>query len=408
MSVLGIISEYNPYHRGHAHLLDEAREKTGAAQSVSIMSGCFSQQGQPMICDKYLRASAAAASGIDLVFELPVLFATGSARDFAEGAVALLSALPFMEHLCFGVETPDISLFREIADCCVEEPELYRTVLQEEQKKGQSFPSAREEALAAVLGERVREAVRKPNNILALEYMTAIKRLHSTLKPCLIRRTADYHSGSADSATTIRNHLAGLVTGEAGSWIDPYLKDVLPSPSYERYRSASGGFLLSPEGLMPYLAARLMDLPEDLSGGELPLDMTAEIYHRLRKLTLPMDYTDMIDRLKRKNETRGRITRCLLHLILGICEKDRIALNKTATESLYLNLLSAAETGTSLLRDTGSLSVITKKSAFRPEDSVTTRLWELDCRAAFLYNQLYYDAFRVQLPAEMRRTPVIL
>ena len=114
MSVLGIISEYNPYHKGHAHLLSEAKKKTGAAYAVSVMSGCFSQQGLPMILDKYSRAEAAVRSGIDLVFELPVLFATGSARDFAEGAVLLLSRLSLVDHLAFGVENADPEAFAEI------------------------------------------------------------------------------------------------------------------------------------------------------------------------------------------------------------------------------------------------------------------------------------------------------
>ena len=126
MSVLAIISEYKPNHNGHEYLLRRAKEETGDTCSLSVMSGNFTQQGLPMYADKLTRAAAAAAGGIDLVFELPVLYATGSARDFAEGAVSLLHGLGSVRHLCFGVEDPDPSLFDSISECLLEEHALFR------------------------------------------------------------------------------------------------------------------------------------------------------------------------------------------------------------------------------------------------------------------------------------------
>ena len=406
MPVLGIISEYNPYHRGHALLLEKAKEMTGAEHSVSVMSGCFSQQGLPMIRDKYLRASAAAAEGIDLVFELPTLFATGSARDFAGGGVALLSAFG-TDALCFGVETPDPALFDEIADLIAEEPDQFRTLLKEEQKKGESYPAARETAIASILGDTVRPFLREPNNILALEYVTAIRRQHSPMRPYYIQRTTDYHCGPAGSATAVRNHMTAL--REEGTE-DPagYLEQVLPSGSYDVYHSCRDRFLLSSEGLMPYLASRMLELPEELPKEELPMDMTPEMYRRLRRLTLPSDYETILTGLKRKNETRGRISRSLLHLILGIREKDRITFPEDRELPLYLNLLAGRKDSTSLLRDRNGLSIITKKSAFQPADPHIERMWELDCRAAALYSQLLHDACGDTLPGEMQQSPIVM
>ena len=408
MSTLGIISEYNPYHKGHEYLLRTALEMTGASHSVSVMSGNFSQQGLPMVKDKYLRAAAATASGIDLVFELPTVFATGAAGDFAGGAVLLLSSLPSMEYLCFGVETPDPSFFGEVAECCVEEPEVFRKTLRDRLKAGCSFPSAREDALAAALGDVIRQPLRSPNNILALEYVTAMKRLNCRLRPCFIKRSSDYHSGVSASATSIRNHILALTSSEKADEIPDYLKEVLPPGSSGQYLASEGGLLLSPEGLMPYLSAKLMELPEEPEDGLLPMDMTPEIYHRLRKTELPTDYPTLILSLKKKNETMGRITRSLLHLILGIRQNDRVPLTAVSAEQLYLNLLSARSDSTTLLRDTGSVTVITKKSSFHPDAPLGKRLWELDLRASFLYDQLYFDTFKVRLPSELRRTPVIV
>ncbi|MBR0146537.1 MAG: nucleotidyltransferase family protein [Eubacterium sp.] len=409
MKAIGIISEYNPYHTGHAYLLRKAREITGASHAVSVMSGCFSQQGSPMVLDKYLRAAAAASDGLDLVFELPVLYATGSARDFAEGAVLLLTRLGLVDTLCFGVEDPDPDSFERITCCILEEPAAYRDVLLERQKAGDSYPAAREEALASVLGDDVRPVLRQPNNILALEYHLAIRRLGSPLKICMIRRNSDYHSGSTASATAIRNHLTALeASGETGS-AGSYLREALPEGAAGLLEPEAAHFLLSSDGLTPYLAARMMELSDLPEESELPLDMTAEVYQRLRKVSLPSDYESIVNDLKRRNETRGRITRSLLHLMLGIREKDRV--RPAEIQSPYLNLLAARSESTHLLRkvqDAGELIVITKKSAYIPADPVTDRLWSLDRKAASLYAQLVHDAFGITLPPELKRTPVIL
>ena len=409
MNTIGIISEYNPYHTGHGFLLDQALRLTGADHAVSVMSGCFSQQGSPMVLDKYLRAQAAAAAGVDLVFELPVIYATGSARDFAEGAVALLTRLGIVNTLCFGAEDPDDALFRRITDCILEEPALYRDTLLSRQKAGESYPSAREDALAAVLGDTIRLILQRPNNILALEYHLAIRRFESPLKTCMIRRSTDYHSGITASATSIRNHMTALCEAGDASSIRPYLHRVLPPSVAEVLDPEAEHFLLSSDVLTPYLAARLLELPEDPETFRLPMGMTAELYHRLKKLSLPSDYASIVEGLKRRNETRGRVTRSLLHLILGIRESDRV--NPAKAPALYLNLLAARNGSTHLLRslpEESALTVITKKSSYLPEDPKAKRMWELDRKAAGLYGQLVFDSFGTVLPGELRRTPVIV
>ena len=424
MSTLGIISEYNPYHNGHAYLLESAKEMTGSAHAVSIMSGPFSQQGLPMVQDKYVRAASAAASGIDLVFELPVLFATGSAGDFAEGAVALLTRSHLVDTLCFGVETPDEALFSEAAECILEEPESYRIALKQLQKEGLSYPLAREKALASVLGQKVHDLVGKPNNILALEYILAIRRMRSPLKICMIRRTTDYHGADSGlcassihlSATEIRRKLTdqklqfSIQDDPAKSRIPSCLRDGLPIEALNVFQAEGFHFLLSPSGLMPYLAARMLELPEELSPESLPMGMTSEMFHRLKKLSLPMEYEEIINTLKRKNETRSRITRSLLHLILGIRESDRI--QDLIHAPLYLNLLSAREESTGLLRHLAetedTLPVITKKASFHPTDPMTSRIWSLDLRSELLYCQILHDTCGVRNKPAYCRSPVIV
>ena len=147
MNIVGLITEYNPFHNGHLYHIQEAKRVTGADAAVVIMSGNFVQRGTPAIMPKHLRAKAALLSGADLVLELPVCFATGSAEFFAMGAVALLDSLGCIDSICFGSECGDSETLGKIARILAEEPGDYKSILQDALRKGVSFPQARQTAL---------------------------------------------------------------------------------------------------------------------------------------------------------------------------------------------------------------------------------------------------------------------
>ena len=159
--VLGIIAEYNPFHNGHLYHLEQAKKLTGSSYTVAIMSGNFTQRGSTAIIDKWSRAEIALNCGIDLVLELPTLYATSSAENFADGAVKILNSLKVVDYLAFGAETSDMDILSPIADVLYKEPKAYRLLLSSELKKGISFPKARENALMLYLGN-----IRKYLNIL--------------------------------------------------------------------------------------------------------------------------------------------------------------------------------------------------------------------------------------------------
>ncbi len=432
MSTMAIISEYNPYHLGHDYLLREGKRITGAECSIALMSGDFSQQGLPQLADKLTRAAAATASGIDLCFELPVLYATGSAHDFAEGAGGLLDALGNVDHLCFGAEHPEQAMFEKIADILLSEPSAYKNALSEGLSSGKNYPLAREEALASILGSQVRPLVREPNNILAIEYIRAIRKLDSPIKPVLIRRKGSYHglSGSEGfpSATKIRKRIADYYQTSAFNdllsscpeELSEYLSTVLPDRALGTYRPVLTYAPLSFSLLMPYITGALLlsgkiiaeicpdivSIPEAL----LPMDMTGELYNRLRHFSFPASMDQLTDHLNTRDMTLGRIRRCLLHLILGITNADRSAAFLSG-QARYLNLLSARKESTSFLRTLqaeSSLTLITKRSAYHPKKGSTAeRLWHFDCVAADLYHQILFEASGIRKPDELRSTPVI-
>lgn len=193
--VLGIICEYNPFHNGHLYHLEQSKKMTGSNYTVAIMSGNFTQRGSTAIIDKWSRAEAALKNGVDLVIELPVLYATSSAENFADGAINILNSLKVVDYLSFGSETSDIETLDKIADILYKEPKTYKNLLSTELKKGLSFPKARENALLAYLDDKkYGNILSSPNNILGIEYIKALKKYKSNIKPISITRFEAGHN----------------------------------------------------------------------------------------------------------------------------------------------------------------------------------------------------------------------
>ncbi|MGN0311199.1 MAG: nucleotidyltransferase family protein, partial [Lachnospiraceae bacterium] len=213
MKITGIITEFNPFHNGHEYILSQARKQTGCDLVVVAMSGDFVQRGAPAIVDKAVRTKAALLGGADLVVELPVIASTASASDFALGGVAALAACG-VDTLVFGCEQEDFDLFPVLAEFLENEPSDYKDVLSGFLKEGYSYPLARAKALERFFPgvDNLGELLVAPNNILALEYLRAIKRLDVPMKVCPIKRIAvGHHSkegvGEFASATAIREGL---------------------------------------------------------------------------------------------------------------------------------------------------------------------------------------------------------
>ena len=129
MKIVGLITEYNPFHNGHKYHLDEALKRTGSDYAIVVMSGNFVQRGAPAIMPKHLRTQIALKSGAAVVIELPVLYATGSAELFAMGAVSLLHSLNCIDTICFGTESGDIIALDQIARILCNEPDEYKSAL---------------------------------------------------------------------------------------------------------------------------------------------------------------------------------------------------------------------------------------------------------------------------------------
>lgn len=182
--ITGIITEYNPFHKGHKYHLERAKSDTNADGIVCVMSGNFMQRGIPAIIDKWKRTEMAIKNGVDLVLELPMVYSLSSAEHFAFGSVSLLNSLGVIDHLYFGSEEGNIDLLESIANTLVAEPETYQSSLKRYLNTGLPFHSSRANALNDYLNSNdILDVLSSSNNILGIEYIKAIKVLKSSIIP---------------------------------------------------------------------------------------------------------------------------------------------------------------------------------------------------------------------------------
>ena len=395
MKVTGIIAEYNPFHQGHAYHLSRARELTGADRILVVMGGNFMQRGEPAIIDKYTRTEMALRNGADLVLELPAASATGSAEYFAEGAVELLDASGVVNELCFGSELGELEPLEKATELLLEEPEDYQELLRTELKKGKTFPEARETALSAFLPEQ--SLLASPNNILAIEYIKALKRRKSSIRPLTIQRLGSYHgedgqpagaphtvSGnlpeSFASASTIRCQLHTLEKQIVTSCEQPAFDSLMTALAKELPPSSFGLLkdvlladrLVQAEDFSLPLHYRLMQAKEPLEFS-VYLDVSEELSRRIYSLRQEFTgWNAFLDLVRTRQYTRSRVSRALLHILLDIRQEEVLP----PTHLRVLGFRREASDLLSEIKKKSRLPLITK-AAGHPELSEEIRISSL-------------------------------
>ncbi len=374
MKVVGIISEYNPFHQGHAYQIKKAKEITGADYVVVIMNGDFVQRGEPAIFNKYTRTEQALSGGADLVFELPLRFGISSAGDFAYGGVLALTKLGFITHLCFGSEKGEIAPFLHIASYLNKETATFKNVLDAALHQGLSYPAARIKAISQVTKTDT-DFLSQPNNILGIEYCLAIQKINSSLKPItILREGAGYHDtvlgkNQYPSATSLREKI------KAEQQLHLTLNDFSSAIMYS---------LKTSDDLTKY---------KDVSG-----DIADRFMKNLDKFQCAGQFVELC---QTKAFTLGRLRRCLLQILLGLTE--------TSTELPYLRLLGMKKEAGFLLKKTDSFTILShlaKDMAALNEKSIP--LLQKDILASDLYRLTYNGKYKTTLPNEYQHSPIVL
>ncbi len=318
MRATGIVVEYNPFHNGHLHHLQESKRETKGDVMIAVMSGNFLQRGEPALVDKWTRAQMAVQAGADLVMELPYAFATAQASDFAKGAIFILDALK-CQAFCFGSEEGSLQSFKNTYQLLHAHKEEYNAAIAESVKKGVSYPKALNEAYRKLSEASTTSLVdlSKPNNILGYHYIEAASALHSKIEPMTIQRiVANYHDDAKQteqiaSATGIRKL---LFEAQELSAVQRYLPEtsITCLTGWFEHAKAFGSWDL----FYPILRYEILkqDKKEIAQIAEVTEGMENAIWEAAH---VHASFQPFMEQIKSKRYTWTRIQRMLTHIYTG-------------------------------------------------------------------------------------------
>lgn len=370
MKTAGIIAEYNPFHNGHALLIEKARAQ-GATHIVAVMSGNFVQRGEPALFHHYERAKAALLGGADLVLQLPVPYAVSGAQKFAGAGVEILDALGCVDWLVFGSECGNSEKIARTADAVYGDE--IKPLIAEELKKGISFAVARENALRKI-NPVFADIIQKPNNILGVEYAAAVKRINSNMTPVTFERIGAEHdsenaSDNIASASLIREKIrcsesfAGYVPEEAA--------EIFKNAPVADIGKIENAILYKMRTASPSELAATSDISEGIENRIISAAAQATSLEELYSLA------------KTKRYSHARIRRIILNYSLGITASD------ASLNAPYIRITGFNRKGAELIKaaqKTARLPIVTKAADIASLGENAQRIFSAECRAGDIYS----------------------
>lgn len=428
-NVVGIVTEFNPFHDGHGYLVDSIRLRYGDCYVVAAMSGDFVQRGEPAIFDKYERCYQALMGGVDMVVQIPEIFSTLSAEDFAAGGVAVLRSLGIVDVILFGSESGDLEMLKKIAEIEIDTGSCdnirLNEAIRDNVSQGMSYPKARTEAMRLILSGDDEKAFRsmldsvskgernldsgtvgageigpnaleyqlRPNDILGVEYIKAVKRQGECFRIDCIRRNKDFESAHS-------------------------IRDSIKAREYEEDEEITFADIDMLSDMLNYKLLQLYYLdqmsPEEPSVFLDYADVSREIADALKKqIHDRMSFSARIQSVKSRNYTYTRISRALLHILLDIRKKDtRILRGRFFGEGdmmPYVRVLGVRKTARDILgviktvvvtspaRYKKQLEAVRRRETIEtPEELIMSinashaeMMFHQDLYAADIYNQIY-------------------
>lgn len=330
MKVLGIIGEYNPIHNGHIYHINTAKNITKSDYTICIMSGTFTQQGNIALQDKFIRAKNLVENGIDLVIELPTPFAVADSGNFANKAVQILNDLNIVDFLCFGAEVDNIAKLTNISKTLINNDQKIWTNIKKDLKYGNSFATSRSNALNEFLNKEEINIIKKPNNILGIEYIKSLLTINSNIKPFIVKRlNSNFNSNILEdtytSSTSIRNF---LLSNKDISELTKYIPN-------NTYNSLLNSKLLFNTQLFEILKYKIISMTaqeiEKING------VTEGLENKIKKEIInSLNYDEFIYNLKSKRYELSKIKRILINIILNITKDDFIAYRENSCNYAHI------------------------------------------------------------------------
>lgn len=339
MKTYGIICEYNPFHNGHIHQIEETR-KHGATHIVAIMSGNYVQRGDVAMIDKFARAKVAVNNGVDLVIEMPVVYSLSSANFFARAGVMMLGALGCVDGISFGSECGDIAVLKNAATASlnVTKPEKIKPYLEQ----GMSFPQAVQQLVGIEYGPMISSVFDSPNNILAVEYLKALKTLNIDMETFTIQRKGAAHDSNAvvdgiASGSLLRQMI------EDGEDISAYVPKDMADLVAEYDDKEMLAYFDNLERELLYVL-RTSIPPMIAECADVDPGLANLIFASAIKSTSIDDFLEAVDT---KRYTTAKIRRILLNMYLGIKASDLMIMPP------YGRVLALNQRGTEILKAAG-------------------------------------------------------
>lgn len=373
MKSIGIICEYNPFHNGHLYHLNKIKEMYPDYTIILVMSGHFLERGDVSIINKWNKTDIALEMGVDLVIELPFVFASQSADIFAYGAISILNYMN-VEKIVFGSECNDIDKLKTsaLSSESLDNKESIKKYLDD----GYSYPAA--------LGKALNISLESPNDILGISYIKAINKLNSTIEPVCIKRTNDYNSkettGSISSASSIRELLKN--NKPIKDFVPEYVLDYIDNISIDDYFEILRYKIISSKDLSIY---------QNVDEG---------IENRIKKYIFEVNsLEELINKVKTKRYTYNKIKRMLVHILCGF---TKLEANKFK-EVRYIRVLGFNKNGRNYLskiKKNIGIPIITNYSDIYDE------MLELEFRVNSIYASIFKEKNYLS-KLEYKHKPVI-
>ena len=422
MKIIGIITEYNPFHNGHQYQIQEIRKKEQADYVIVAMSGDYVQRGGPSMIDKYSRTKMALSCGADLVLMLPVSVSLSSARNFAKGGVGILASLG-IDCLTYGCETPNLDQLKGFASFFQNEDPLFSMLIKERLKEGCNYPLARQEAFVQYQKQDARTSfslqkafpfiqpdpaiLGSPNNILGIEYETAILDLEATIETSPIKRIGKgYHdtdsSHEFSSASAIRNHIMETtylpqrgLPQEAASILEEALDRCGPIHS---------------ELFSDIFEYELLHLNESILINYQ--DCSSELAHRiLSQRENYQTFSQFLSLIKTKGYTQTRIQRLFMQILLRLTSQsyERLASCNYAPYARVLGFRSESEPLFAELKKRSSIPILTSLSQARTKlENLSYEILEEDLYASDLYRLIQKQHFHLTSKNDYKQPLIVL
>lgn len=388
MKTVGIIAEFNPFHNGHKYLIEKAKEETNADRVIVIMSGNFTQQGNIAVIDKFKRAEIATNYGVDLVIELPTIYAISSAETFAKGAIDILDKLNIVDYLAFGTEAASLNTLQSIASKILDNENLLSEKIKKNLKIGITYALARDKALKEILTTSEYTEISSPNNILAIEYLKELLKIKSNIVPVAIKRananhndTSIYTNSFFASATSLRNHLENM----ENSVLD--IENYVPNLTYKALLDSKLLFNNDMYTLLRYIITvadnkKLSSIYEISEGLENKIKESA---------TTSLSYFELLNNVKSKRYTLSRIKRIFTHILLELTSDLFCELNGVN----YVRVLKVTDKSLlSKLSRNSTIPVISNinEKVLKSLDAKTYESLMLDFKADNIYSIIANDS----------------